>query len=441
MKRIIIISLFFMGIFTQNCFGQLKVDSVGHVGIGATQTKSQLTVGGNGSNDYMGYIKLIDGRHGLAIMNNATRSYHRGIYIVNANNDSSTSDGIVIMPSSYSSITTGNTYGLYCKGGGSSSKNYGIVGCVKNENNALGVGIFGSGSQSTNTNTTEQGSFAGYFLGDVKVIGALTASSLVTPSLTSLQPNAYESNTVRTYSAPDMVCDRMSSVGLLEMHVETIGAKEPQNTVSTKNSDFSKKLISELSEEELLEMEMRELDKREEPSEEDTEVVTNYNMPSTHYGLNADELKEIFPELVYEDDYGNVSINYIEMVPLLVQSIKELNAKIEELQGNGIKKAPSRNVGATSIEDTEADLFSVSQNEPNPFTESTTIKLSIPKKTQNAALMIYDMSGKQLKQININERGKTSVNITSEGLAAGMYLYSLIADGKVVNTKRMILTK
>ena len=56
-------------------------------------------------------------------------------------------------------------------------------------------------------------------------------------------------------------------------------------------------------------------------------------------------------------------------------------------------------------------------------------------------MIIYDMSGKQIKQININERGKTSVNITSEGLAAGMYLYSLIADGKVISTKRMILTK
>ena len=145
--------------------------------------------------------------------------------------------------------------------------------------------------------------------------------------------------------------------------------------------------------------------------------------------------------MVYEDDYGNVSINYIEMVPLLVQSIKELNAKIDELQGNDVKKVTSRSAAVTSIEDSEVDLFSVSQNEPNPFTESTTIKLSIPKKTQTAALIIYDMSGKQIKQISINERGKTSVNITSEGLIAGMYLYSLIADGKVISTKRMILTK
>ena len=105
------------------------------------------------------------------------------------------------------------------------------------------------------------------------------------------------------------------------------------------------------------------------------------------------------------------------------------------------KQPTRRNISASSIEGTEADLFSVSQNEPNPFTETTTIKLSIPKKTQTAALIIYDMSGKQIKQINISERSKTSVNITSEGLAAGMYLYSLIADGKVISTKRMILTK
>lgn len=440
MKKIIIISLFFMGIFSQNCFGQLKVDSVGHVGIQATQTKSQLTVGGSGSNDYTAYLSVREGRHGLAIMNGDRKANHRGIYIVNYNNNNNnySSTGIRIVPSG-TGTTTNQTYGIYCIGGGSSTNNLGVVGCVQNENNAFGVGIFGSGSQSGPANISEQGSFAGYFLGDVKVTGALTASSLVTPSLTSLQPNSNESNTVRAFSAPDLVCERMNSIGLLEMHVETIGTTDSQNTASTNKKNSETKPLSELSEEELLEV--LEKKEQEELSEEDVKVISNYNMPSTHYGLNADELKEIFPELVYEDDYGNVSINYIEMVPLLVQSIKELNAKIEELQGNDIKKATSRSAAVTSIEGTEADLFSVSQNEPNPFTESTTIKLSIPKKTQRAALMIYDMSGKQIKQININERGKTSVNITSEGLAAGMYLYSLIADGKVISTKRMILTK
>lgn len=50
-------------------------------------------------------------------------------------------------------------------------------------------------------------------------------------------------------------------------------------------------------------------------------------------------------------------------------------------------------------------------------------------------------TGKQIEKIRINERGLGSVTIQGSGLSAGMYLYSLIADGEEVATKRMILTK
>lgn len=43
------------------------------------------------------------------------------------------------------------------------------------------------------------------------------------------------------------------------------------------------------------------------------------------YGLAADQVREVFPELVIEDEHGDPCINYVEMVPLLVQTIKELN--------------------------------------------------------------------------------------------------------------------
>ena len=51
------------------------------------------------------------------------------------------------------------------------------------------------------------------------------------------------------------------------------------------------------------------------------------------------------------------------------------------------------------------------------------------------------MSGGQIKSISIPERGKGTVTIQGSELSAGMYLYALIADGKVIDTKRMILTK
>ena len=51
------------------------------------------------------------------------------------------------------------------------------------------------------------------------------------------------------------------------------------------------------------------------------------------------------------------------------------------------------------------------------------------------------MNGGQLKSISIPERGKGNVTIQGSEFSAGMYLYALIADGKVIDTKRMILTK
>ena len=51
------------------------------------------------------------------------------------------------------------------------------------------------------------------------------------------------------------------------------------------------------------------------------------------------------------------------------------------------------------------------------------------------------LSGRQLKQITLSERGEGSVTINGSELTAGIYLYALIADGREVDVKRMILTE
>ena len=52
----------------------------------------------------------------------------------------------------------------------------------------------------------------------------------------------------------------------------------------------------------------------------------------THYGFDAQELQKLFPELVHEDKMGNISINYVELIPLLVQTIQKLSAEVTELK-------------------------------------------------------------------------------------------------------------
>ena len=81
------------------------------------------------------------------------------------------------------------------------------------------------------------------------------------------------------------------------------------------------------------------------------------------------------------------------------------------------------------------------QNSPNPFDTETAIQMTLPENIGIATVMIFNLEGKQVKNIQVTNRGDVTVKVSANELAAGMYLYSLIADGKVVDTKRMVLTK
>jgi hypothetical protein len=81
------------------------------------------------------------------------------------------------------------------------------------------------------------------------------------------------------------------------------------------------------------------------------------------------------------------------------------------------------------------------QNIPNPFTVSTEIKYFLPESVTNATIYIYNMNGLQIKSCPIQVKGNGSITINGSELKAGMYIYTLIAGGKEVDTKRMILTE
>ncbi|MCC7331265.1 MAG: tail fiber domain-containing protein [Flavobacteriales bacterium] len=51
-----------------------------------------------------------------------------------------------------------------------------------------------------------------------------------------------------------------------------------------------------------------------------------------HFGFIAQEVKEIFPELVYEDDERYLGIDYIGFIPILIEQIKIHNNTIEYLK-------------------------------------------------------------------------------------------------------------
>ena len=51
------------------------------------------------------------------------------------------------------------------------------------------------------------------------------------------------------------------------------------------------------------------------------------------------------------------------------------------------------------------------------------------------------MSGKQIQALPVTERGETDITVYANDLTAGMYIYTLVVDGKVAVTRRMIVTE
>lgn len=357
---------------------------------------------------------------------NGGGSMRTGLRVSNTVSNDTTAYGINV---SVPGTTTKFVYGTKSLCGQGLYGSYGVMGGITGISSSLyttkSAGIYGSASSLWTFKYP--GNYAGYFNGDVRVTGTIYGT-LLTPSESSTSAVAEVAKMASVYDDEQTtVSDKLKQVQLLQFYRE-------------KEHESSAKAISVITD-----MESLDMDEEQDELISSDAYTPQTDLSTVKYGLAADQLKDVYPELVYEDNEGNLSINYIEMIPLLVQSINELNSKILELEQNssrGVAYQAKSRTDVTNIEEVkEDDAILLAQNVPNPFNERTTIDVIIPETVRTASLFIYDMNGKQVKQINISERGEYKINITSEGLEAGMYLYSLITDGKIINTKRMILTK
>jgi Secretion system C-terminal sorting domain len=97
----------------------------------------------------------------------------------------------------------------------------------------------------------------------------------------------------------------------------------------------------------------------------------------------------------------------------------------------------------TDNEEVEQNLqYSLQQNYPNPFNPSTKIRFSI-RRDSFVQIKVYDTLGQQVAVL-VNEYrmpGVYEVNFGDRSLPSGLYIYSLIVDNKLLDTKKMILLK
>lgn len=190
------------------------------------------------------------------------------------------------------------------------------------------------------------------------------------------------------------------------------------------------------------------------------------NLPKgKHYGLIAQDVEQIFPNLTKDAKFDTrktlprskpdtsqilttqpsakidfKTINYTELIPVMVKAMQEQQAQIEQQQQqieqlkqeiSSLKKARNIIAFLSSAELSEAS--------PNPTKGAASIQYVIPEGSRRAELLITDVLGRQIKTIQLTTSGVINVDVTS--LASGVYNYSLIIENKTVATRKMTVVK
>ncbi|MBR3920241.1 MAG: T9SS type A sorting domain-containing protein [Clostridia bacterium] len=288
--------------------------------------------------------------------------------------------------------------------------NYGVFGRLSDE--YFGAAIYGT-TDINDVGEQVGGRYAGYFNGNVYVSDHLHASFLTSSSLYS-NNWLVEANDAET-SIDAISADKISSLSdkIAQLSAISFKGKEGDKQPLKNNSTTYYSGILENNEE------------------------------RTHYTLSTTQMEAVFPELVYSGNEKDRYINYAELIPILVQSIAELKAEIAVLKGyvagNTISKTHSNLTRINSFND--ADTVYLSQNTPNPWSANTNIVINIPEDIVNAELCFYNLGGTLIYSQKISHRGVSSLTLTESEFEPGIYVYALIANGNIVDTKRMIVEK
>ena len=301
-------------------------------------------------------------------------------------------------------------------------RNFGITGAISFSSvtsDMGGAGVYALDNSYLLTYPVNiPGIYAAYIHGHTYIVGQTTAQEIYTPADESLSDNVESLETRDGASTLD---------NLMKMNVLEFNMKSREETEAPKDGE-------EMSEE------MRK--SYEALKKDEAEMYAR-----RHFGLSAQELQKIYPNLVLKGQDNYFYVNYTELVPILIRSIQELKAELDEVKGKNSDDSKSRAAGlenekTTSVIDATSipATATLAQNTPNPFSERTTIRFTLPDNAQNAFIYIFDMSGKMQKQIPVSH-DMQSVTIEGYELRAGMYIYSLVVGGKEIDTKRMILTK
>ena len=168
-------------------------------------------------------------------------------------------------------------------------------------------------------------------------------------------------------------------------------------------------------------------------------------------GFIMEEVDRVVPEVVQRSERTGelLGMDYARLTALLVEALKEehrrneaLRAEVAELRSlveQLLRQNGERGTGSQPSTIQDAWL---GQNIPNPFAGTTTIPYYIPAGVSRAELVVRDVGGRELRRLELAERGAHGQVVLEMGLmGSGTYEYALVLDGRVVAVKQMTLMR
>jgi hypothetical protein len=76
---------------------------------------------------------------------------------------------------------------------------------------------------------------------------------------------------------------------------------------------------------------------------------------------------------------------------------------------------------------------------PNPASTMFSLKYELNQYVQTAKIVVYDMLGKVVKIVDVNDRQGTA-KVYLEELNSGVYFYSFMVNDKAVSTKKIVIS-
>ncbi len=180
-------------------------------------------------------------------------------------------------------------------------------------------------------------------------------------------------------------------------------------------------------------------------------------------GLIAQELDKVAPSLVKpftlkesssrnESSKEYLMVNESAIKYMLINAIKEQQRQIDEQQemievlqsemSNWMVQNEDQNRIEINLKNNQDEQVAyIMQNIPNPTHSKTNIKYFIPDNVEEALVRFYNINGSILKEVILTKSGAGVIELNLEEMISGNYMYSMIVDGQLIDTKKMVIVK